>query len=113
MSFNLDPSFIYVCGIEEVPPGKAKAIPVEDTEVAVFNVEGELYAMSNECPHQHTLILHEGFIEDGYVVCPAHGWLFCLKDGTQPGGRRGTQTYPVKTENGNIYIQYVKKELKW
>ena len=37
--------------------------------------------MSNICPHQQTRLIYDGFVEDEFVVCPAHGWKFNLGTG--------------------------------
>ncbi len=38
-----------VCGKSELAPGKVKRI--EDPAIAVFNVEGTLFAISDTCTH--------------------------------------------------------------
>lgn len=102
-----------VCKEAEVPEGKGKSFFVNNTELALFKVSGSIYALKNICPHQHSEILHDGFIEDGYVVCPAHGWQFNLQDGKQPGGRRGVPAYPVKTENGIVSVLITESKVNW
>ena len=50
-------------------------------EIAVFKIDSKVFALSNICPHQHTALIYDGFVEDGCVVCPAHGWKFNLRTG--------------------------------
>jgi nitrite reductase/ring-hydroxylating ferredoxin subunit len=74
------PAFVPVASIAEIPPGTAKAFPVGDYEVAVFNVDGAFYAIENTCPHQGGP-LAEGWIEGAIVTCPWHAWCFDVRNG--------------------------------
>ena len=57
----------------EMPDKSAKSITVGEVDIAVFKVDGKVYAVKNICPHQHFAHLHEGEILDGAVSCPMHG----------------------------------------
>ena len=105
--------FANVCSFEELKEGEGKRLMVNDVEVAVFKVCGKIYALSNICPHQHTALIYDGFIEDEFVVCPAHGWMFNLKTGLMPTGSKGLDSYPVQIVGNQIYIKANKKELMW
>jgi 3-phenylpropionate/trans-cinnamate dioxygenase ferredoxin subunit len=102
-----------VCSVNQLNENGGKRFIVDETEIAVFKFGKEVYALNNVCPHQHTALIYDGFIEDGYVVCPAHGWKFDLKTGKQPGGQRGLDCYPVKIVNDELFVKVYKKELKW
>ena len=70
----------------DLNPGESRVVQVDGREVAVFNVEGRFYAVSNRCPHRGGP-LARGHLESvpGTVAvafrCPLHGWLFDLKTG--------------------------------
>lgn len=67
---------------EDIPPGKKMIANLEDgREIAIFNCDGEFYALDNVCPHMGGP-LGEGEMEGCMVVCPWHGWQFNIKDGT-------------------------------
>jgi len=102
-----------VCTINQLKENGGKRFIVEETEIAVFKFGKEIYALNNVCPHQHTALIYDGFIEDGCVVCPAHGWKFDLITGRQPKGEKGLDSYPLKIVNDELYIKVYKKELKW
>ena len=43
----------YVIGVlEDFPVGSHKVVEVKNRKIGVFNVNGELYALPNLCPHQ-------------------------------------------------------------
>jgi NAD(P)H-dependent nitrite reductase small subunit len=109
----MENNFIEICRTDELEENRGKRFILENTEVALFKVRDEIFAVSNICPHQHSKIIYDGIIEDEYVVCPAHGWMFNLKTGKQPTGAAGLQVYPVKILNGKVFIKLLKKELKW
>ena len=102
-----------VCSINQLNENGGKRFIIDDVEIAIFKFGNEIYALNNVCPHQHTALIYDGFIEDGYVVCPAHGWKFDLKTGKQPGGRRGLDSYPTKIVNDELFVKVYKKELNW
>jgi ferredoxin-nitrite reductase len=53
----------------------------EGEEMAVFRSNGQLYGVQNICPHEGGQLC-KGWIEDGEVVCPLHGYKFNLKTGS-------------------------------
>ncbi len=103
----------FVCSIKDLKNEEGKRFIIDDTEIAVFKVNGEVYALNNICAHQHTALIYDGFIEDGCVVCPVHGWMFDLQTGRMPTNRKGIDAYPVAIDNDKIYVKITKKELKW
>lgn len=112
--------FYRICKVNELREneGRRFIVPSSDdsaneVEIAVFKVKGKIYALSNICPHQHTALIFDGFIEDGCVVCPAHGWKFELKTGNQPTGKKGLDVYPVKIENDEIFVAANSKKFNW
>lgn len=46
----------------------------------VFHLESGFHVIDNRCPHKGAP-LHEGFVQNGVVVCPWHQWEFQLSDG--------------------------------
>jgi nitrite reductase/ring-hydroxylating ferredoxin subunit len=102
-----------ICNLSELTETQGKRFIINDVEIAVFKIKTEVFVLSNICPHQHTALIYDGFIEDGCVVCPAHGWMFNLRTGKQPSGASGLKSFPVKIINNEVYSLVQKKELKW
>ncbi|MBK7228806.1 MAG: Rieske 2Fe-2S domain-containing protein [Ignavibacteriales bacterium] len=109
----MEDGYTKICTVSELNENLGKRFLVNDVDIAVFKVNGEVFVLNNTCPHQHTTIIYDGFIEDGCVVCPAHGWMFNLKTGKQPTGARGLDSYPVKIINDEVFALVKAKELKW
>lgn len=105
--------FTRICSFIELKEHAGKRFVFEDLELALFKLEGKIYALSNICPHQHTAMIYDGFIENGCVICPAHGWMFDLQTGNTPEGRKGLDVYETKVIDDEVLVKIVKKELKW
>lgn len=102
-----------VCKYSDLKENLGKRFFVDDVEIALFKVNGEVFALNNICPHQKSRIIYDGFIEDGKVSCPAHGWQFDLKTGKMGQGRRGLDSYEVKIIDDSVYVKVFKRELNW
>ncbi|MBV8224268.1 MAG: bifunctional 3-phenylpropionate/cinnamic acid dioxygenase ferredoxin subunit [Verrucomicrobia bacterium] len=93
-----------VCSVSDLPPGGIKRI--DDPAIAVFNVEGTLFAISDICTHAEGL-LSEGTVEGEIVECPLHGATFDLRtgDALTPPAVDPVQTFPVVTQGEDIYVE--------
>ena len=108
-----DNEFKKVCKISDLNEKIGKRVIVDDVEVALFNVDGKIHALSNICPHKHAAIIYDGFIEEDKVYCPSHGWAFNLETGNVGNTNRGLDKYEVKIDNDEIYVKVFKKEMNW
>ena len=52
--------YVKAAQTEEIPKGRGIAINVDGIEIAVFNADGEFYAISNRCSHQHASMCKAG-----------------------------------------------------
>jgi NAD(P)H-dependent nitrite reductase small subunit len=101
---NGEKRYYRVASIGEVPPGAARPVEVAGEEIALFNFNGEYFAISDMCPHRGAS-LAEGFLDGGKVYCPLHCFDFSLKTGecaTVPSLR--VRTYEVKIEGEDIFV---------
>ncbi len=98
--------FIEIAKINEIAPGEAKMVEVEGKKIAIFNLEGDYYAIDNTCPHARGP-LSEGEVEGEAVTCPWHGSEFNIKTGEalRPPARRGVKSYGVRIEGSIIKIE--------
>jgi chlorite dismutase/nitrite reductase/ring-hydroxylating ferredoxin subunit len=94
-----------VADATDIPPGSSRVVYYGGDQVAIFNVGGELHALSNRCSHANGS-LAEGVVEDGCVVCPFHASRFDLATGQPlegPAARR-VRTYSVRLEQGSVSL---------
>lgn len=91
---------------KDVLQGKGLIVNLPDgREVALFNIEGEIFALDNACPHMGGP-LGDGEIEDSTVICPWHAWQFNIKTGeciNVPG--EDAICIPIEIRNGSIYLK--------
>ncbi len=99
--------------ISKFPKNGGACVKYREKQIAVFNFtrEGKWYACQNLCPHKMEMVLSRGMIgeEKGEpkVACPLHKNTFSLKTGENLNGSiEAIATYPVKVENGFVYIGF-------
>lgn len=95
---------ISVCPLEDLPPGEAVRVEA-DVPLAVFNVDGELYAIDDTCTHQDAS-LADGWLEGCEVECPLHASRFDLRTGRvdAPPAKKPVRTHEVTVEGGQVYL---------
>jgi nitrite reductase/ring-hydroxylating ferredoxin subunit len=69
-----------VCGQSEIGAGAMLSIEIGEHQIAVYNVDGEIFATDNVCSHGMAL-LTDGFLDGDTVECPLHGGCFNVKTG--------------------------------
>ena len=45
------PEFIEAARVDQIPPGTGTTVKVAGKDVAIFNVDGEVYAIGDSCVH--------------------------------------------------------------
>lgn len=84
--------------------GTMVAATVHGIKVFVTMNNGSLYAAENRCPHED-IELTLGCLKGNRVKCPLHGYSFGLATGdSSEEDVDDMQTYAVKQENNEIYI---------
>jgi len=88
----------------DLPPGGVLAARAADTDVAVFNVGGALYALEGRCLHRGG-VLADGAVRDGVVTCPLHWWRYDVRTGERIGcPDLRLSSYPVRVSAGRVEV---------
>lgn len=95
--------FKKVTTVDELSPGQCMTAVVNDSYVAVFNVDGAFHAMDGSCPHQGGL-LGNGTLNGCVVKCPEHGMRFDVTTGVMPGGGLSVKKFEVKVEGNDVLV---------
>ena len=112
---NKSSTFRYLCTIEELPADKSRQFLVSNDkgakkiQIAVFNVDGKYYCISNKCQHQGGP-LSKGILDEKkkVVTCPWHGWKYSIIDGKAPHeGGDSVDSYETKIIEDKLYVNSI------
>ena len=96
--------FVRVASTSDLKPGSARTVEVNGKAIALFNVDGTIYATDNTCLHQGGP-LGEGILEGDVVTCPWHMWEYNVRTGEKVGtSDLKVATYPVAVEGSDIKV---------
>lgn len=115
-------AYTEVANTDEIPRGAGIGIDINGIEIAVFNVKGEFYAISNRCSHQraplckagdkkinaeHTWTETRGSVneESCTVSCPWHLWEWDLKTGEHEASNQRIGTFDTLVEDETVYVR--------
>lgn len=98
-------NWIDVALAADLAPGEWKTVDVAGRLVAVFNLDGEFFAIEDVCTHDGGE-LTGGEIEDGCIACPRHGARFDIRTGAvlSPPAYEDVLTFPVRVHQGRIQL---------
>ena len=99
--------FVKVATVAEIPVGRMKTVMVGGKRVAVANVDGEFFAIDDDCSHEECSLGSEGYLDGNVVICGCHGSNFDVTTGkvlSLPAPTDVT-SYQTKVENGNIFVK--------
>ena len=87
-------------------PGDVTAVIVGDKDLALYEVDGEVYASDNRCTHGDAL-LSDGFLEGNQIECPFHQGRFdiCTGKALCAPLTEDIRVYPVRIENNRIWVK--------
>jgi nitrite reductase/ring-hydroxylating ferredoxin subunit len=99
---------IKVAELDQLRPGARKLCTVDDRRIALFNLDGTIYAIDNHCTHRDGPV-GAGQLNDTVITCPWHGWRFNVATGRclEPGGKDLRQ-YPVSVEGNVVLIDFTE-----
>jgi nitrite reductase/ring-hydroxylating ferredoxin subunit/multimeric flavodoxin WrbA len=104
--------FHYLCLAKDIPSGQSRGFSISNEkgtkiEIAVFNVDGRYYGISNTCQHKGGP-LSKGLLEGKIVTCPWHGWKYSVVDGkSSHKGGDSVNSYEIKIFDNKIYANAI------
>jgi len=104
LRFHLGMALQRVCSKSELDSERVKRL--DEPPIAVFNVEGAYFAISDICTHEWAR-LSEGELDGEIVICPLHGACFSLSTGealslpaTEP-----VEMFAVILQGDDVYVE--------
>ena len=98
--------FVRVASTSDLKPGEGMAVDVKGRLIALFNVNGEYFALDNSCSHRGGPLC-EGYLDqiNRTVQCPWHGWTYNVATGASPiNPMAKVERFDVQVEGDGILI---------
>ena len=98
---------IKVATVDEVPVNGSKLVEIDFVRIALFNLNGEFYAIEDVCTHDGGPLV-EGEIVNGHEVkCPRHGARFDIRTGEALSlpAFEPTAAYEVYIQGNDLFIE--------
>jgi nitrite reductase/ring-hydroxylating ferredoxin subunit len=95
-----------LCSADDIAPGSALKVEIDDLTLAVFNIDGEFYVTDDACTHGPGS-LSEGYIDGDVVECDFHQGQFNIRTGevVLPPCMVPVKTYPATVVDGKVTIE--------
>lgn len=106
-----------VARTDEIPEGERLIVEVAGREIGIFNIDGELFALRNRCPHLGGPLCEGPVLGLVYssepgdvrfdaskqlITCPWHGWEFDVKTGQSYfNPRLRARRFQVESQQGD------------
>ena len=99
--------FVRVASQADIPSGGRKLVEIDGVRVAVFNLDGELYAIEDVCTHDGGPLVEGEVVNGCQVQCPRHGARFDIRTGAALSmpAFEATNTYAVEVDGDDIYVE--------
>lgn len=102
---NKEVTFVDVAAMNALPAGTTKKFTIENSDILLANVDGEIYAVDDMCTHEDSS-LSLGCLKGELVYCTLHGSRFNVRTGKpmEEPATEALQRYQVRIENGRIEV---------
>ena len=99
-------SKVKVAKVSDVPEGEMIKVMVGTEPVALYKLDGKIYATTNICTHEECELDENHMIHCEVVECTCHGSQFNVKTGAVvlPPAAEPLKTYQVSVEEEDVYI---------
>jgi len=99
-------NWLEVAAAQDIPPGAHEILETDDEIIAVFNIDGEYFAIEDVCTHDGEE-LTGGPVEGDQIICPRHGARFCIRTGQAltPPAYEDVRTYAVRVREGRVEVK--------
>ena len=99
--------FIKVAKLSEIPPNGSKLGELDMVRVALFNLDGTIYAIEDVCTHDGGPLVEGQVVNGCEVQCPRHGARFDIRTGAAVKfpAFEPTNTYAVRVEGEDVWIE--------
>lgn len=100
--------WIKLVSTDDVEDEDVVGVEVDGKRFAVYSENGEYFVTGDICTHEFAL-LSEGYFDEGIIECPLHQAKFDVRSGKVlcDPAEKDIDTYPVKIEDGHVFIEII------
>ena len=104
-------TWTFVCASAELLPGEMASTfdEVTGAPIIVFNLDGDLYALEDQCSHEDFALSIGGEFDpdSSSITCVLHGAKFDIRDGRAlcAPAYEPVAKFPVKLEHGGVWTR--------
>lgn len=97
--------WIAAAELDAVPQDDVIGVEIGGRDIALYSVDGEIYASDNICTHGHARLC-DGFLDGHEIECPLHQGKFDVRTGKALCAplTEDIRSYPVKIEDGRVFL---------
>lgn len=100
-----------VATTDDVGEGQVISTAAAEVPIALYRIEGTVYATSEICTHAFAR-LSEGYLDGDCIECPIHQALFHVPSGEvrAPPATEPLRTYRVRIEGDSVFVDVGGKQ---
>lgn len=102
-----EPQWVDELSVDELPTDDVIGVKVGGRDVAIYTLDGVVYATDNICTHGQARLC-DGFLDGHEIECPLHQEKFHVRDGNplcEPVND-ALRSYPVRIEGQRVYLRF-------
>jgi naphthalene 1,2-dioxygenase system ferredoxin subunit len=90
----------------DLEEGEALGVEIAGRSIALYDVDGEVFATDNICTHAYAQ-LSDGWLDGDVIECPLHAARFEVRSGKVlcPPASEDLRTYPVRIVGDDIEVE--------
>jgi 3-phenylpropionate/trans-cinnamate dioxygenase ferredoxin component len=98
--------WVVVDAVDAIAQGTSTVVDVDDVMVAVFNINGDFFAVEDVCSHDGGEIA-SGCVKGYELECPRHGARFNIKTGEVlcAPAYEDLETFPIRIVNNTVQVR--------
>lgn len=100
-------AFSRVCTLQDIGEGEALRIEHAPEAIAIYNVDGELFATQDRCTHGDWS-LADGYLDGDVIECTLHWGKFCVRTGKVKASPpcEPLKVFPVRVEGEDVLVDF-------
>jgi 3-phenylpropionate/trans-cinnamate dioxygenase ferredoxin subunit len=98
---------VKVAKVSEIPLGGSQLVELDSVRIALFNLDGQIYAIEDVCTHDGGPLVEGAVVNGCQVECPRHGARFDIRTGAAVRfpAFEATTSYVVRIDGDDVWLE--------